>query len=252
LNKKFTSVLNLRDIGGVSTYSGTRIKSGFVFRSANPDSINKREALQLKNELGVTRIIDLRAKREKTKTSKNLKDFELVSLPIDFEGKTRERLMPVLRKRNCEDIIADISNQLYLEMLDASSPVVKNVFELILSQSQGSILIHCQAGKDRTGLIAALIQMMMGADKEVIIDEYMKSNNELLQFFKRRLFIRKMISFGIFPSDNILYAITLRRRNIESVIGRINEKYGGIDSYLVSAGFEQRKIGLLRDKLAEK
>lgn len=247
---KIKSVLNFRDIGGIPSANGTRIKAGIIYRSANPDRISRKDAIHLK-ELGIKTVIDLRARREVRKKRREIENADIISLPLDFEQKTRDKLLPYLRKKNSEAIIADISHDLYLEMLDATGPVMKTILDLLMSPGREPILIHCQAGKDRTGIVSALIQLLLGADRQTIVDEYMKSNDELLPFFRRMLLIRKIISFGFFPTDTILWAITVRKRNIESVIDRVENHHGGIEAYLGLAGLDRLQINKLKEMLIE-
>jgi hypothetical protein len=65
------------------------------------------------------------------------------------------------------------------------------------------------------------------------------------------LMIRKVLSFGFFPSGTILYAITVKKRNIESVLDRINNHYGGIEGYLNSAGLDGSHLVKLRERLVD-
>ena len=245
---KFKSVLNFRDIGGIVSEGNKLIKNGVVFRSANIDRISKSDIRKL-HKLNIKTIIDLRAQYERKKHFKTINNIEKVSLSLDFEKTTREKLKPVLFKKNSEQIISDISNSLYLEILDAAQPTIKQILEILLSPDRCPILIHCQAGKDRTGIICALLQLALKADSQSIIGDYLKSNEALMPYFKKILTIRKILSFGFFPSDTILFAITLRQRNIESILDRINNHYGGIEGYLNSSGISAVQLAKLREKL---
>ncbi len=242
----FKTIKNFRDTGGALTVTGKRIKQGIIFRSANADKLSKKEIKKLYN-LNIRTIIDLRAPYESKNQKKKIDAIDTVSMPLDFEKTTRERLMPYLYKRDSYNIIDDISNSLYIEMLDAAAPVFRQVIEVLLSPERCPVLIHCQAGKDRTGVICALIQLALEAERGSIISDYMKSNEELLPFFRRMLLIRKILSLGFFPSDNILYAITVRQRNIETVLDRVSDHYGGIETYLNAS--DQGTIERLRELL---
>jgi protein-tyrosine phosphatase len=245
---KLESVLNFRDVGGISLPGKKKIREGLIFRSANPDKISRRDNEKL-SSLNIRTVIDLRAPGEVKSKKRTVDKAEVISLPLDFQKVTRERLKPIIYKKNAEEIIADISNGLYLEILDASAPVVKQVMEILASPSGYPLLIHCQAGKDRTGILTALILLTLGAGREEIIGDFMKSNDALLPFFKRVLLIRKLISFGFFPYRNMLFAVTVRQRNIESVLDRVEVHYGGIEGYLRSAGVDSSRLGELRKNL---
>lgn len=244
------SLHNFRDLGGMMAGKDKKLKKGIIYRSANPDLINRKD-LEILQKLGISSVIDLRAPGERSVKKLPLTGFQIIQLPLDFEQKTREKLMPYLKKKGSEEKIADISNSLYLDILDASLPVMKEVMEVLLKPSGSPVLIHCQAGKDRTGIISALILLSLGAERRMIIDDFMKSNAALLPFFKKRLLWRKIISFGFFPADRVLYAITVRQRNIESIINRVNNHYGGIEGYLSKSGFDISRLTELKQKLLE-
>lgn len=244
---KLKSVMNFRDIGGIPSNDNGMIRKGLIYRSATVDNINKEDTTRLGN-LGIKTIIDLRAPKE-SKKSKRKADYTVsVVLPLDFQQTTRERLKPHLYKRNSEAILGDISNQLYLDILDAAAPVFKQIMELLVSGEGAPVLIHCQAGKDRTGIIIALILLALGADPRLIREDFMKSNDELIPYFKKMLLIRKIITLGYFPARRMLYVVTVKQRNIDSVIDRVNNHYGGIEGYLASAGFNVSKLKEFREK----
>jgi protein-tyrosine phosphatase len=241
----FRCIKNFRDTGGAPTVDGKSIKQGIIFRSANPDKLSRKDLRRL-YDLNIRTIIDLRAPYESKNHNKKIDAIDKLSMPLDFEQRTREKLMPYLYKRDSYDIIDEISNSLYIEILDAAVMVFRQVIEVLLSPERCPVLIHCQAGKDRTGIICALIQLALEAERESIISDYMKSNEALLPFFRKILLVRKILSLGFFPSNNILYAITVRQRNIESVLDRVNNHYGGIAGYLGPSGPGLQEITRLR------
>lgn len=241
----FESVLNFREIDGFYPGNVDPSKKKIIFRSANLDSISKSDIKKL-HQHKIKTIIDLRAEHERKKNSRKIDNIERLSFPLDFERSTREKLYPYLKKRNSEKIIADISNALYLEIFEASGNIVKDILEILLSPDRCPLIIHCQAGKDRTGIISAIIQLALQAERESVIKDYMKSNDFLVPYFKKVLFRRKILSLGFFPADRVLYAITLRQRNIESILDRIYNDYGGIEAYLDFIGFDNTKLSKLR------
>jgi len=247
---KLKSVLNFRDVGGIPSNRIGMIRRGLIFRSATVDNINKEDISRLR-DLGIRTIIDLRASKEAKKSKRKADGAVSVVLPLDFQQTTRERLKPFLYKKDSEEILADISNQLYLDILDAAAPVFRQIMELLVSGDGAPVLIHCQAGKDRTGIIIALILLALGADHQLIREDFLKSNDELIPYFKKMLLIRKIITLGYFPSKRMLYVITVKQRNINSVIDRVNNHYGGIEGFLGSAGFEISKLKEFREKFCD-
>lgn len=244
----FKSILNFRDIGGISISGNRKISGGFIFRSANPDTISRSDIKKLQ-QLNIKTIIDLRAPSEQKKKRVICDHIETISLPLDFQQKTRERMMPYFRKKNSEQIISDISNALYLEMTDATRDIIGEVFDVLLSVERSPVLIHCQAGKDRTGIVSALILLALGADRQLIIDDFMRSNDSLIPYFRRKFLLRKILSFGSFPARNVMFAVTVRQRNIESVIDMVLVHYGGIEAYLNASGFDVSRLEELRERI---
>jgi protein-tyrosine phosphatase len=111
------------------------------------------------------------------------------------------------------------------------------------------MLIHCQVGKDRTGIITSLLHLVAGSSHEAIINDFMRSNTELEPVFRRMLLWKRITRLGFFPYNAVMFAVQVRRNNIEAVINRINNYYGGIEGYLISAGFDARGFEKLRNIL---
>jgi len=242
--------MNFRDALDLPGDSGLKLKRGLIFRSASVDRISRGDIERLKS-LGIKTIIDLRAPHECSKRKVNIPGINRLSLPLDFEQVTRERLKPLIMKRNQIEAVQKVINELYIEILDAAKPVINEIVKIILNGDQTPILIHCRAGKDRTGIVCAIFQMIAGASRDSIVENFMKSNDYILPVFRKRLILRKILSFGFFPSKEILDAITLRRENIENVIERVENHYGGIAGYLLQAGIDRKDYETLRRKLTD-
>jgi protein-tyrosine phosphatase len=244
----FRSLLNFRDAGGIRASGNSCIREGILFRSANPDTLKSDDMKKLRS-LNIRTVIDLRAPHELSKGYKSVDHADRLSLPLDFQQTTRDRLRPVIYKKDAEEVIADISNDIYLEILDASGPVFRQVMERLAAPEKSPVLVHCQAGKDRTGIIIALILLAMGVERELIISDFMKSNEALLPYFKKRFLLRKIFSFGLFPYRNMIFAVEVKQRNIESILDRIENHYGGIGGYLRHAGFDMAELAKVRRAL---
>lgn len=240
----FKSVLNFRDLGGIAAEGEKKIKKGIIFRSANPDTLIKleREKFQL---LNIRTIIDLRAPHEYDER-KSLDHINHLSLPLDFQQITRERLKPYINKKNSETAIADISNSLYLDILDATQPLFRQVMEVLLYPERCPVLIHCHVGKDRTGIVCALLLSVLGTRRQLIIEDFMKSNEALRPAFEKMFLKKKILSLGFLPPRMMMFAVTVRQRNIESVLDRITDYYGGIETYLGDTGFDISRLPELK------
>ena len=226
------------------------MRKGLIYRSANPDRVNEKD-LRKMTGLGIKTIIDLRDPSEFSKRRAEFRGISIINIPLNFENKTRQRLKPLLKRNFDPDGINRVTNGIYIEILDALGPVLGKTVELILQPDNTPLLIHCQAGKDRTGILIALLQMIAGVGRDEIIRDYLTSNDSILPHFKKRLRIRKYLSLGLFPSEAVLHAVTQKREDILTVFDRVKNHYGGIEKYLSGAGFDTSQINKLRDILAE-
>jgi protein-tyrosine phosphatase len=250
IQSNFKLLLNFRDLGGTPASDGKRIRKGLLFRSANPDKIAPSDRALLQ-ELGIRTFIDLRAPSEVQNGTEQIDHSERISLPLDFQKVTRDRFKPVLKLKNSEPLIADISNDIYLEIVDACVPVFRQVIEILSDPARVPVHIHCQVGKDRTGIITALILMALGTGRDEIILDFMKSNAALRQSFKKHFLFRSILTFGYYPYRKLMFAVTLRQRNIESVVDRVNNHYGGIEAYLAASGCSPEILGNVRNFMLE-
>ena len=94
-----------------------------------------------------------------------------------------------------------------------------------------------------------MILLALGVERDLIIDDFMKSNEALLPFFKKLFLIRRIISFGFFPYRNMVFAVTVKKRNIESIFSRIDTHYGGIEAFMRKAGIGDAVLAEIREKL---
>ncbi len=245
------SILNFRDAGGLRTTGGGTMRKGLIYRSANPDRVNEEDLRKMKG-LGIKTIIDLRDPSEFSNRKAEIPGINIINIPLNFENKTRQRLKPLLKRNFDPEGINRVTNGIYIEILDALRPALGKTAELILQPDNTPLLIHCQAGKDRTGILSALLQMIAGVEREEIIRDYLTSNDSIIPHFKKRLRIRKYLTLGFFPSDAVLHAIKQKREDIVSVLDRIDNHYGSIEEYLSGSGFNILHINKLRDLLVEK
>lgn len=176
-NNKFRDFINFRDFGGYKTKDGRVIKSGLVFRSASPGFMNEEEFQELIN-MNFHTIFDLRSESEikihpypDTEGTIKLQNSGVVSKngeSIDFSPAGMRRTGSAgyeqLRKL-----------QGYYENIALGNHSFKVMFQELL-QDHVPILIHCAAGKDRTGVASILFLLALGVDEETARYDYLLSN----------------------------------------------------------------------------
>lgn len=222
------SMGNMRDIGGY-TIENKKVKCGKLIRSNLPDKLTEQDIFVLKN-MGIRTIIDLRTKKEIEKAGSVFEKnptFKLLHYKIKGGGK-----IPI----KSEDIPLS-----YMRMLEGKESIYK-IFKEITNENHG-IIYFCNAGKDRTGVITALILMTLGAKKEDIILDYTLSK-EYLE--------KNLDSFiDTFKAEQVKEIITPKAEYMAQFLEQFYEKYGEINQYLHEIGITDKEINQIKDKYIE-
>ena len=160
-------IRNMRDLGGLRTADGRKIKPQMLIRSAH---LAQAEEQDTEN---ISEVIDLRTPAERQESPDRtygceytpLPVFEEINAGISHEEKARERAIP-----NMEI--------LYGMLIDRYPDAFRRILLRIMQHdySKGAILWHCTEGKDRCGLTSALVLEILGVDREAILEDYLKTN----------------------------------------------------------------------------
>lgn len=155
---------NFRDVGGLPAKTGT-VRDGVLYRSDGLHrlGVDGRAALR---DLGIGIVIDLRDENE------------AAVMPDDLDGLDVEVLrLPVFEGSGASQGRGGISlDALYDRIVTQHAPIVVSALREISSAGERSVVVHCTAGKDRTGWAAALLLHLAGVDDETILEDYLLTN----------------------------------------------------------------------------
>jgi protein-tyrosine phosphatase len=252
---------NLRDLGGLATESGELVQPRRLLRSDNLQSLTSRDVETLL-ELGLSDVIDLRSDYEAQAEGPGplSRDQRVVIHQHSFfrewrEGvgadKTDERpeLMPeealpwVDRQPSVE--LANPVSAIYLSyILERPDSVLAALREI--SSARGAALVHCAAGKDRTGTLVAIALRLVGVGPEDVVDDYAASTQRVEAVVGRLL-------------ASPTYAENLRDRPMSSheshpetmrvFLTHVDEWYGGVSGLVERIGWTAEDTERLRDRL---
>ncbi|MEM9621191.1 MAG: tyrosine-protein phosphatase [Pseudomonadota bacterium] len=168
--------VNLRDLGGYRTAEGRRLRSGLLYRSGTLTHLSDSGQEDF-HQLGIALICDLRRpdEREAEPTPFPLDKPARLEIPID-PGSAVE-----LRKRLEETGLTLTERIHYMagltgELTREHAEDYITMFEGILNTTDGGFLVHCSAGKDRTGVAVALLLHALGVPKSTVIEDYLLTN----------------------------------------------------------------------------
>src|SRR6478672_11799648 len=169
---------NFRDIGGTPTPAGP-VRRGIVFRSAGLAQLDP-EGVAALEKLGVTDVFDLRGELEIGRDGKDqVPDTVTVTVapfhPEDDEAVVQEMQEAAAPTSRADRVIA------YYAAIPALAPAQRAVAGLLrtVADGPGSVLVHCAAGKDRTGWAIATVLTVAGADREAVLADYLLSNTAI-------------------------------------------------------------------------
>lgn len=229
--------INFRDLGGLRTADGRPVRTGHLFRS---DALHRLTAsdIDILSRLEIATLIDLRSPVE----------IELSGPSPLLERGTRHLHMPVFsRDLSLDDITPDSTlGDLYMRMLELGTGGVGLLFETLSQEEHFPAIIHCAAGKDRTGIVSALILRALGVPDETIVADYALTDRNIMQLVQRMQASGQ--SFSTQVPDDMIRAVP---ETMETFLRSLDETYGSTTGYLDHAGVQQDVINAVRDQLLE-
>jgi protein tyrosine/serine phosphatase len=247
-------VENFRDFGGYATASGRRLKTGQLYRSASHGKATDAD-LEAIQALDLAVIVDLRRLRERERDPSRRHDAfagEVIANDLGNEEEEDSWINHI----TTSDLTGD-SFHGYMYDYYRNAPFEPRIVDLyrryfeILARADGPVLIHCAAGKDRTGVLAALTHHVAGVDPEDIVADYLLTNNP--QRFAARLpmvaAVVREISGREADEATLLTAMGVEAEYLAAAFQAIDEACGDVDGYL------ERVIGLtapMRERIAQR
>lgn len=229
---------NARDLGGLPTQDGGIILPLALIRTDSHERLGD-QGMQALRESGVKRIIDLRS------------TFEAERRPSPFKGMPEYLNVTLFDERDEEGRrmaqAATTVQEMYQVMLDRYPHHNVEALTAIATAPEGGVVVHCWAGKDRTGIITALALHVAGVAEEEIAEDYALTDQCLSQHYADEAAAiadesmrEKMRSFQHTKPETLL-----------GTFGHLKVKYGSVDNYLAQAGLTEETRGLLRDRLRQ-
>ncbi|MEM1268476.1 MAG: tyrosine-protein phosphatase [Bacteroidota bacterium] len=251
--------VNFRDLGGYASADGRRVRWGQVYRTGKLDDLTDQD-LDLFSELGVRMVADLRRPHEIEADPDRYPETgapRTVSYDISGtasgEASTPDQAAEILRKLSAGEITLDERMaDGYRDKVLKSAPLYAQMFEELLDPENRPFLFHCQGGKDRAGIGAALILLALDVPRETIMEDYLLTNTYRVELSEEEIahyaeqydmsvdLMRGFVDQGAVPA-----AMTAAFDAIETA-------YGSTDAYLREAlGLSTDDLEALRAALLE-
>ena len=237
---------NFRDLGGYRATDGRTVRWRCLFRSSAVHTLSEEDAQVVKNDLGVSTMIDLRSPV----------DGRAMGLGRLHEMGVRRHSVPLndSQHRLPEPTDARIYSLpfVYRWYLSESSSRIRRAIELLADEAAGPTVFHCTAGKDRAGLVAAVVLGILGVSDDQIADDYHLTEP----------FMPQILSGPGMPSTTLEWFATLTEEELEEIntapasvmattLDWLNATNGGVIGYAREIGVDDDTQNRLRDLYLE-
>lgn len=227
---------NIRDLGMLPLMDGGTTNWKAFIRADNPGNLTEEGQKNLL-DYGVRTIIDLRMPQEAEKSPSHVGRLQY----LDYHLCPLERFTPEVSA-----LISKVQNraEVYCIMLDHYADLFVAVLRVMARAKPGVVLFHCQAGKDRTGIVTALLLSLAGVPDASIAADYAES-----QICLRPVYLKELALAGSDEKLGFWSKQTVTEDMMLIVLNHIREQYGDTEKYLLRAGLFSEEIKSLRSRL---
>jgi protein tyrosine/serine phosphatase len=234
---------NTRDLGGLAVAGGGYTRFGRLLRAGTLQDLTADDVTRLTEALGVQTVVDLRlpdeAEREGSALS-GIRAVRYLSLPLSSAGNVRS------------DMVADAAEMdivgHYVALLEGSAANIVTAARVFADELSRPVIFHCAAGKDRTGVLAAVVLDAAGVSRESIIADYALTGQRMKQIRARLLRLATYQDMQAL-SRGVKGAATADEESMAAFLDELDARYGDGASYLTAHGLTAGELAALRSAL---
>src|SRR3954449_4616279 len=240
----FHGLLNARDLGGLTTVDGRRVRRGRVLRSDSLRGLTDAGATALVRDVAPRLVVDLRTAEECAREGRGLADVadvRYVNVPLQ----PKAALGP-------EQVAAGLATNLfddYVLQIRDNGPQLLAALDLLAAEGSLPAVVHCTAGKDRTGVLVALLLDLLGVEREQIVADYAATTDNMPGILAR---IRSSPFFrgnGLAAAPAWIFGS--EPDTMRSFLAWLDAEFGGARSWATGAGLPDGVVERLRAELLE-
>jgi protein-tyrosine phosphatase len=248
---EFESIFNFRDLGGYNGKDGRKVAWRRLFRSGELHHMSGSDATIFADEIKIKSVIDLRD----SESGENLETGEVKNLAVQHYSVPLIVISGGNKEYDDEKetrIFKDFTNcgEIYRYRLNTSGfgQQIVQVLDIIADSDNLPLVFHCSAGKDRSGLIAAMVLGILGVDDRDIIEDYTQTGlhmEKIIDRWKNETVFTEVLS-NLEP-----YQLEAVPESMETILSGINRDHGSIRQYLLANGAEESLFDRLEEALLE-
>jgi protein-tyrosine phosphatase len=231
--------VNFRDLGGYATADGRRTRWRVLFRADGLGELTGAD-LDILRQLRIRTVIDLRTGHELEQSR-----FDVDAHPVEFHH------FPFIKSlSNAEDFqrAPGFLGAQYRQMLEDAAPQIVGAFSALAADDARPAVFHCTAGKDRTGLLSALVLSLLGVPEDTVVADYALSGAAM-----SRLRAKLLVKFpdGKLLTEDSDAIFSADPANMVALFAHLKERYGSVRAYASAIGVPDDVVERLREAMLE-
>lgn len=245
-------VKNYRDLGGIKTADGHTLKPGMLIRGTTLKKLHASDIQLLKAEYNLHTIIDLRTPKEAQEKPDVVPEgvnyrlrpvFDEALLGISHEKKVRS-MQSLVNLPSMETLYVEMVNPRNLENLTA---ILREI--LLMPEEDFSLIFHCSAGKDRTGVLAALLLSFLGVDRTDILNDYLYTNRVNRMKAKLAYVAAIIVKRDTVFAKKVRQYLLAEEEYITASLNSIEQQFGSVENFFSEKlQFSDKEISEIRAK----
>jgi protein-tyrosine phosphatase len=231
--------VNFRDLGGYATADGQRTRWRVLFRADGLGELTGTD-LAVMAELGIRTVVDLRSGYEVEQSR-----FDVDAHPVSFH---HFPFIDTLPDVEAWDRKPGLLGAQYKEMLDDAGHQILGALEVLAAPGARPAVFHCTAGKDRTGLLSAIVLSLLGVPEETVVADYALSG-DAMERLRAKLILKYPDGKDVIADIDEVFSAD--PANMVRLFEHLRERYGSVAGYAAAIGVSDPLLAGLRDGLLE-
>ena len=226
---------NVRDLGFLPASTGVT-RPGVLLRADALDALTDADVRQLMDVVGLAHVVDLRTPAERAERGRGL----LGASPVQYSDLNVVNDEDLLRRREARSqafasgAAADVIMATgYVELLELGAPAFVTALDRIVAPGGTPVLVHCAAGKDRTGVLVALLLDAAGVDRGVIVADYAATQERMTRVIER---LHAAAAFQSLAQEIPSFVFEANADTMTLFLQRLDERWGGARGYFADHG----------------
>ena len=212
---------NFRDLGGIKTEDQTYIRPNHLIRTDELSRLSESDLQYLAN-LNVKTVVDFRTKNERSQSIDKVPKTTVNEIHLDIMAANMNAFMQKIQSGQTD--YKEMLHHFYTDLVTSNNAIseYQRFFKILQDKENCSIIYHCTAGKDRTGIATALILSALNVNREEIVNDYLLSNQ----------FLTKKYDHYISNNPALKDLFLVQEEYLESAFETIEKRYYSVTDYL--------------------